>query len=328
MTTVTPARRRDRQDAAALALGVATQRWTALGTSAQIVVTDPAALPEARSVMDEVLAEIDVAASRFRADSELSRLNAASGEWMRVSPVFRHALRVALDAAAATDGLVDPTVGASLVSLGYDRTFRLVQRDAPDREVVVVAATGWRHVDLDEQLSRARVPAGTLLDLGATAKALAADLAAHRAGRTTGCGVLVNLGGDISVDGAAPAGGWPVSICDVADPDLPDDGRGQTVAISTGGLATSSTAARRWSRGGSVVHHLIDPLSGRPAAAPWRTVSVVADTCTLANTASTAAVIVGRGAAGWLSSRGFHARLVGVDGQVVTVGEWPREDRS
>ena len=95
------------------------------------------------------------------------------------------------------------------------------------------------------------------------------------------------------------------------------------MAISSGGLATSSTRARRWRRGGSELHHLIDPSTGNPAAGPWRTVSVAAETCTLANTASTAAIIAGVSAVSWLRARDFAARLVAHDGAVTHVGEWP-----
>jgi thiamine biosynthesis lipoprotein ApbE len=332
MTTATPARG-DRLDAAARDLGAASTRWRALGTTAQVIVTDPPTLGAAQTGVADVLAAIDLAASRFRDDSELSRLNAAAGEWVAVSPLLALAIRVALDAARTTDGAVDPTVGASLIGLGYDRTFRLVPAFAPHLDIAVVAASGWQHVELDLERDRVRIPSGTIVDLGATAKGLAADLAADAAARAAGCGVLVNLGGDIAVAGPPPDGGWPVAIGDVADPDVPTARAAadpaapkQTVSIHSGGLATSSTSARRWSRGGSLLHHLIDPRSGLPASSPWRTVSVVAETCADANVASTASVILGATAVGWLSDRAMHARLVGVEGRVVTVGGWPAED--
>jgi thiamine biosynthesis lipoprotein len=180
-------------------------------------------------------------------------------------------------------------------------------------------------VELDETNLRARTSSGAQIDLGATAKALAADLAATAAWEVAGGGVLVSLGGDISVSGEGiPAGGWPVTVTDRSDLSLPtDDGTSELVLLTDGGLATSSTRARRWRRGGSELHHLIDPATGNPAAGPWRTVSVVAETCTLANTASTAAIIAGASAMRWLSSRRFAARLVAHDGTVAHVGAWP-----
>ncbi|HVT64423.1 MAG TPA: FAD:protein FMN transferase [Mycobacteriales bacterium] len=298
--------------------------WPALGTTAQIVVTDSAALHDACDAVERVLLEIDLAASRFRDDSELSRLNAASGNWVSISPLFARALRVAIDAAAWTDGRVDPTVGGVLVDHGYDRTFTAIAADGAVN-VLIRDVPGPSAVELDEANLRARALSGAQVDLGATAKALAADLAATAAWEVADCGVLVSLGGDISVSGDSPQGGWPITVTDRSDLSLPtDDGVCELVAIRTGGLATSSTRARRWRRGGSELHHLIDPTSGRPASGPWRTVSVAAQTCTLANTASTSAIIAGTSAVEWLDARGFAARLVANDGTVTHVGGWPR----
>lgn len=316
--------RRDVQDAAVAAAGLASSRWRALGTSAQVVVTDPGRLGTAILVVRALLDEIDLAASRFRRDSELSEVNHRAGEWVQVSPLLLEAVRVALDAAAATDGLVDPTVGASLVRLGYDRTFRLVPPTGPAVDLRVAAVPGWRRVGIDEEKRRVCIPRDSMLDLGATAKGLAADLAAAAVVQATGCGVLVNLGGDIAVAGTPPTGGWPVSVGDTSDPDAAgDDGPVQTVALRSGGLATSSTAARRWHRGGSLIHHILDPHSGLPAASCWRTVSVAGASCVDANVASTAAIVAGDWAVGWLTERGHPARLVSANGDVVTVGGWP-----
>jgi thiamine biosynthesis lipoprotein ApbE len=306
--------------------GLAVADWPALGTTAQVVVTEPGRLAAASAATRRLLLEMDLAASRFRPDSELTRLNSAGGEWVPVSPLFARALRVAIDAAEWTDGLVDPTVGAALIDQGYDRTFSLV---APTGSVTVVVreVPGWQTIELDRD-RRARVCPGTLVDLGATAKALAADLCATEAASAAGCGVLVSLGGDISVEGPPPGAGWPVTVTDLSDLSRsPGEGQSQTVGFATGGLATSSTRARRWRRGGSEIHHLIDPRSGAPAAGPWRTISVASTTCTLANTASTAAIIAGMDAAAWLSERGLAARLVRSDGAVWAVGGWPAESR-
>jgi FAD:protein FMN transferase len=322
MTTTAPTRRDVHQAyAAAHAYGIAD--WPALGTTAQLVVTDAGVLHDACAAVERVLLDIDLAASRFRADSELSLLNAAAGDWVPVSPLLATALRVAIDAAEWTGGLVDPTVGGVLVDHGYDRTFTAVAPDGP-RVIGIREVPGVASIELDEELGRARVRGGAVADLGATAKALAADIAATAALEVAGGGVLVSLGGDISVAGEAPDGGWPITVTDRSDLSLrTDDGPSEVVAIASGGLATSSTRARRWRRGGNELHHLIDPRSGAPAAGPWRTVSVVAKTCTLANTASTAAIIAGAEATAWLGARDFAARLVDVDGGVTHIGGWP-----
>jgi thiamine biosynthesis lipoprotein len=182
-------------------------------------------------------------------------------------------------------------------------------------------AAGWRTVSLDAAHRLLRLGAGSGLDLGATAKALAADRAATAIAATTGSPTLVALGGDVATAGPLPAGGWPVHVTDHhrAGP----DGPGERVAMRGGGLATSSTSVRRWQRAGRTVHHIVDPVTGEPAAPVWRTASVAAASCVDANTASTAAIVRGADAPGWLESLGLPARLVASDGTVVRVGAWP-----
>lgn len=312
------------QQAEATTRGWAALTWRALGTSVQLVVTQPARLGAARDAVQGVLDRIDLAASRFRTDSELSRLNAAGGREQVASPLFRQALRVAIDAAAWTDGLVDPTVGASLLTAGYDRTYRLVERDGPAFTVGFQPAPGWQRIQLDDETGRVRIPAGVVVDLGATAKGLASDLAAEAAAAATGCGILLSLGGDVSVAGPVPDVGWPVRIADQADPDLPvQEDDAETVVLRSGGLATSGTLARRWRRGGSWMHHLIDPRTGAPSDSPWVTASVTAATCVLANAASTAAIILADSAPSWLQARGLPHRLVAADRRVVRGAGWP-----
>ena len=154
---------------------------------------------------------------------------------------------------------------------------------------------------LDERRRTVRVPAGAELDLGATAKALAADSIAAAAADLTAGGVLVSLGGDVAVAGEAPPGGWPIRIAD--DHAAPLDTPGQTIAILTGGLATSGIAVRRWRTAAGELHHIVDPRTGRPAATPWRTATVAARSCVEANTASTAAIVLGEAAAGLARGR-------------------------
>lgn len=219
----------------------------------------------------------------------------------------------------------DPTVGVAMDQLGYDRTFVLVPPDGPDVSLVPTPVPGWQCVTLDGR--DLDLPAGIRLDLGATAKAAAADIAARDAAAATGCGVLVSLGGDIAVAGSPPDSGWPVLVGDAGEDavrlDSTTTGR-QTVAITAGGLATSGSTARRWRRGGSMLHHIIDPRVGLPARGPWRTVSVAAVTCVLAGTAATTAIIRGADAPGWLARLGLPARLVAHDGAVTVTPGWPR----
>lgn len=301
----------------------ATASFPALGTTAEITTLDAVALSDAIDVLERELAAIDLAASRFRDDSEVTRLARYGGRWMPVSTLLLEALRAGIHAAAATDGAVDPTVGASMRALGWDTDFRIVVSRREPAAIELVPARGWRCIEVDHGRRRVRVPAGVVVDLGATAKALAADRAAAAAARATGSGVLVNLGGDVAVAGPAPAGGWPILVTD--DHRAPSVAAGQTVSIAAGGLATSSTTVRRWRTGEGLVHHVLDPRTGRPAPEVWRTVSVAAATCVEANAASTAAIVLGEAAPAWLQRLGLPARLVRTDGRVVRTGAWPEE---
>ena len=309
--------------------------WQAIGTSVHLLVTRPRALAPARRMLTEDLAALDAACSRFRTDSEIVALDGAPSDKhgrigpVRISPLLAGALAGALRAARLTDGDVDPTVGGAMSAAGYDRDFALVRREGPPVRLTVHSVPGWREVELDEAAGLVSLPSGTRLDLGATAKAWAADRAAARIAGELGCGVLVNLGGDIAVAGAAPPGGWRVRVQDVTGrPEDPPAGPSAVIAISSGGLATSSTTARRWRRGGDVLHHILDPRSGLPAAPVWRTVSVAAATCAAANAASTAAIIRGEAALPWLDGLRLPARLVAESGAVVTLGGWPPEQHS
>ncbi len=297
-------------------------RWGAIGTTAEVFVTDERELPLARAILEEELEAIDLACSRFRDDSELARVNASPGRWVDVSGLFVEALDAALRAARATDGDVDPTVGRALRVAGYDRDYAQLPAVRTGR-VRFVAAPGWRLVQLDRTRPSVRVPRGVELDLGSTAKALAADRAARRCAEALEGGALVNLGGDLAVGGPPPPGGWSVRVTD--DHEAAFDAPGQTVSISSGGLATSSVAVRRWRNGDGLAHHIIDPSSGRPASEFWRTVSVAAANCLAANIASTAAIVRGAAALPWLDSLRLPARLVGVDGEVARVSDWPAE---
>ena len=293
--------------------------FEALGTTAVVVTAADRSLA-AMGEVERELATIDRTCSRFRDDSDLTRLNLAAGAWTTVDPVLVEAVDVALRAARLTDGLVDPTVGETMRRIGYDRDFAEIATLGPALETSWIHAPAWRLVEVRHDRSQVRLPSGTHVDLGATAKAFAADRAATNAARAVGAGVLVSLGGDVAVAGAPPEGGWSVGIAD--DHRAPAE-PGETVAIASGGLATSSTTVRRWSRGGSPVHHIVDPRTGRPAAEIWRTVSVCAGSCADANAASTAAIVMGVDAPEWLAGQGLPARLVDRDDLIVRVGGWP-----
>ncbi len=297
--------------------------WTALGARVQLVVTDWVRLERARAMLEAQLAAMDMACGRLRADSELAALDGRHAGPIRVSPLLADAVAAALRTARLTDGDVDPTVGDAFAAAGHDAGTPSGPPGVPELDVFLKPAPGWQQVRLDPRSRLLWLPAGVRLDLGATVKAWAADRCAGRLARALRCGVLVGLGGDIAVAGRVPAGGWRIRVQDAsAPPERPPGGPFTVVAIHDGGLATSSTAARRW-RGADVVPYILDPRTGVPAAPFWRTVSVAAASCAFASAASTAAMIRGRRAKEWLAALRLPARLVGLDGRVHTVAGWP-----
>jgi FAD:protein FMN transferase len=207
----------------------------------------------------------------------------AMGGPRRVSALLSGAIHTALAAARETGGLVDPTTRPG-------------------------AAGRWRSVDLDPHRRVLSVPEGVEIDVGATGKALMADRIARDVQRATRSPVLVSLGGDIACAGRY---GWDIGVAD----DHKSAAADEVVRIRGGGVATSSTTVRPG--------HIIDPATGEPVQSRWRTVTVAARSCVAANTASTAAIVLGDDAPKWLADRGFPARLVARDGSVVRVGGWP-----
>lgn len=298
---------------------VASRDWELWSTSCRLVVATPARLADATSLVDDQLARVEQACSRFRPDSELMTLvrdDDGSGE---VSPLLAELVQGALTAARDSGGAVDPTLGSVLAGLGYDRDIAEVRARSGGRPVVVLRHhAGWRSLSLDGL--RLWMPHGTQLDLGATAKAIAADRCARLVHARLGTGVLVSLGGDIATAGPAPRGGWQVRV-----QDLPTDVPQQITLHEGAAVATSSSARRTWLQDDQPRHHLVDPLTRLPAVGPWRSITVVAPTCLRANTATTAAMVKGKGALAWLRHTGLPARLVAHEGGLVTLGGWPRQ---
>ncbi|MCB0895940.1 MAG: FAD:protein FMN transferase [Nocardioides sp.] len=299
--------------------------FDALGTYVFVATRDPRDLPVARRLAELVLDDVDRTCSRFRPDSDLSRANAEAGQWVEVDPLLVTAVSAACQAADQTDGLVDPLLGRTLVQLGYDRDLAELVEVAEDEQAPVVlwpadvpGPDRWREIGLDPD-GAILVPTGTALDLGSTGKAWAADVVAAAFAAELSASALVSIGGDLAV-AAADGEPWPIAIS--THPGAPAE---TIVGLDRGGLATSSTRVRRWARRGVRLHHLVDPRTGWPAPEVWRTVTATGATCAAANTATTAAVVLGDAAPAWLAERGVAARLVTADGRVRTTGGWPEE---
>jgi len=295
--------------------------WSLWSTSAHLVVTDDRALDPARALVDEQTALVEEASSRFRPDSELMRIGDRLPHGVAVSDTLADLLRAALMAAHLTEGAVDPSLGRALDRLGYDRDIRLVLDDDGPVRAISSERPGWARITLDGSILT--VPAGLSLDLGATAKAVAADRAARRIADELGVGALVSLGGDVATAGPGPREGWQIDVQDLpADPAC-------RISVSGGSaVATSSTQRRTWRRGGRTLHHIVDPRSGMPAHALWRSTSVAGPSCLVANALSTAAIVWGSSAPQRLLQHRLPARLVTADGAVIVLGGWPSEPGS
>jgi FAD:protein FMN transferase len=251
----------------------------------------------ALAAVEDLFSRRDRRFSRFRVDSELSCVNEVQDAPVLLSREFAIMLEVALSAAAATGGLVTPTVGGAVLAAGYDRDFS----DLRDDRVPAGAADvpDWRSLRLvDRVLFRSRP---VLLDLNGVVKGVTVDDAVAIVGSGT-----VAAGGDVATT-------RPVVV------ELPG---GETITLRAGGLATSGTDRRRWYRGGELKHHLIDPVTGRPAASPWQTVTVAAGSCLAADVAAKAALLLGRAGPSWLDRRGLAGRFVSAGGNVTTNATW------
>ena len=301
---------------------VATSTFRAIGTKNSVLVTRPEVLADATLIAQRHLREVDRAVSRFRPDSEVSllavRARRAPAEAF-VSPTFAAYLQAALRVARLTGGLVDPTVGSALVAEGYDGDLDAVRGRRGFHQVRVAGVPHWHTVHLNLSGRRVSVAPGTLLDLGASAKAYAADSIAALLAESLPGGFAVNLGGDVAVSGELPPQGWSIGVEDAA-------GAVRQVVTSTGqAIATSSTQLRVWDTDDGPRHHIVDPRTGRMAPVVWSQVSCAAASCLEANAASTASIVLGADAPAWLTAQGIPARLETVDGRIVTTPGWPDE---
>lgn len=295
-------------------------RFPALGTTAALLVTDPSALPLAESILRAELAAVELTCSRFRPDSELTRVNSTAGTPTTVSERFAEALQIALRAARITEGLVDPTVGSAVIAAATT---------APSPRCASTILIPWPPL--------VPCPAGG----GSLSTRTPADCACRRRptrlrrhrkgshrrsrGATGRCRHRERSAGQSRWrPGHSRAGtgrGWRIALADDHARPIPE--HDHTIALTGGALATSGIGVRNWRRAGRTLHHIIDPVTGEPAAPVWRTVSVAAATCVDANAAGTAAIVLGDRAVDWLRGTALPARLTSLDGIVVRLGDWP-----
>ncbi len=292
------------------------------GMEGILMVEDANLLDEGLRQVLRICSDVDEGCSRFRSDSDLSRVNGAHGARVHVSATFGAVLELSLRAARVTGGAVDPTVGTALEAVGYDRDIHDLRNGVHSSGTVPVRIPGWQVVEWDPAALTVRVPDGVKLDFGSLAKAYAVDLGAVTVAGRCGTAACVAIGGDVAAAGE-PREPWRIGIAEDHRTVLAkaDD----VIGITGGGVATSSTTVRTWMQDGVRRHHIIDPGTGLSTCETYRTVTVVAGTCVEANTASTAAIVWGSGARKRLEGWGVHGRLVTTEGDVEYAGQWPRK---
>ena len=303
-------------------------RGRIMGTDLHLVaVGGPGAGPDAVARAVARLALLEARWSRFRATSELSRAASAPGTWVDVSSDTVRLVQAGLEAWERTGGRCDLTGGVAIVAAGYDRDLAERHAVGPAAPGPATPFPGPAAIDLDAVRRRLRLAPGTVLDAGAIGKGLAADLVVEELldpvhGVTRLEGLLVNIGGDLRAAGRAPSRAerseepWGIDVTL-----LPTD-RTVRWSLTGGAVATSSSRRRVWDTTTGPAHHVLDPRTGAPAAAPPALVSVHAGVAWWAEAAATALMLLDPAArSGWAASSGIAAVVVEADGDVTELGD-------
>ncbi|HTZ45819.1 MAG TPA: FAD:protein FMN transferase [Jatrophihabitans sp.] len=288
----------------------------AMGGNAHIILLRPP--PGTRSWVVRRLAELEAAWSRFRPDSELSRLNQHAGGEQVVGPDTLGLVRAAIEGWRLTAGRFDPTVHRALIELGYDRDFSsgTGPGTAGYRGRPAPGCEGIRVIDARSAIV---LPPGVTLDPGGLGKGLAADLVVAELIERGCAGACANLAGDVRVAGRGPdPRGWVIGI---EDPHRAGAPPLATVALDDGAVATSSVLHRRWPGGR---HHLVDPRTGLPSDTGYDAVTVIAPTGLLAEVLTKAVLLDGIPASqALLTTQQALALAVDRTGRRTTSRGWP-----
>lgn len=274
-----------------------TYRFRAMNCSmAAWVYSDESAAGVALHQVEAWMRRVEAELSRFQPQSDLSRLNAVAGAAYRAGDILWQVTDLALATAQATGGRFDPTLGQALCAAGYDRSF---DRLAPDEAAAAPSPHrpgAWQDILLDAATHTITLPPDVALDLGGIAKGWAADQALHLLEPFGPA--LVDAGGDLAVGAPPPdAPGWGLGIADPLQPEADV----AMVQLAGCGLATSGADHRRWQQRNHIQHHILDPLTGKPALTDLLTASVIAPTAVEADVQALVLVAGGLAAAhSWL----------------------------
>jgi thiamine biosynthesis lipoprotein len=268
-----------------------------MASQLQIVTigNDPAPTTATSEMVVDLLDHLEARWSRFVPDSDVTRLNLAGGRPVHVDPATITLVATMIEAWRTTEQRFDPTTLPALMAAGYRSSI-----DDPRR--ITILPTGafcfddcgadrptLDDIEIDLDAATIRLPVGLTIDAGGIGKGLAADLAVDLALRSGADGALISIGGDLAASGRSNAAGWQVVI---AHPDTDEEPVG-TIAVTGGGVATSSTRSRRWRHEGVERHHLIDPWTGAVSNTDLASVTVIARSGWLAEAHATAAILAG-----------------------------------
>lgn len=283
--------------------------FAAMGSHVHLVVVGPEEIAEeARRRVEQ----LEGRWSRFRPDSEVSRLNASQGELVAVSADTSALLRTAVEAWRMSGGLVDCTMLDALEAAGYDTSFEAIPEDRPARAGSALPASLLGPSDIEVAGATAGLPPGLRFDPGGIGKGLAADIVSSEAMARGAEGVCINIGGDLRVSGVAPSGGdWTIGV--------EHPRRSSPVVLlglREGAVATSTTLRRAWRVGGRSVHHLIDPRTGAPSESPTVLATAVAASGWMAETLAKATLLRGEHPFDLVGGSDAEAIVVTHDGTV------------
>jgi len=283
--------------------------FRAMGSDAHVIVVGgrPGAAERARRRIDD----LERRWSRFRPDSEISRLTRRAGEWLTLSADSVLLVERAVEAWRLTVGRFDPTVLGAVIRAGYDRSFDDLGEAGGDGDSPLTTGAAGIGIDGD----RVRLPAGVGFDPGGIGKGLAADVVVAELLAAGAAGACVNLGGDLRVTGEPPTGpsGWTVAVDHPASSEPV-----ALLGVDDGAVATSTTLRRRWAvASGEERHHLIDPWTGAPSASDLTLAAVVAAEAWMAEVLAKAVLLRGSAHAfDLVAGLGADALTVDRDGTV------------
>ncbi len=258
------------------------------------------------AVSDE-LTRLDALLDATDAESAIGRLNAGETIDGEVTALVRQAV----DYSEATGGAFDPTVYPLVRLWGFtDET----QRVPSDAEIAAaLTKIGTEQVQLGE--NAVSLHTGAAIDLGGIAKGYAADRCVALL-QQSDAAALLSLGGNIQTYGAKPDGTpWTIGI---ADPQQPEQAVASVAVTGTKALVTSGGYQRYFEADGVTYHHIIDPKTGRPAESGLASVTILADSGTMADAYSTALFVMGLEDAVdfWRAEQSFEAVFITTDGEI------------